>query len=44
MDLTGGNLMQEGPTESKEEPTTGDSKPGPDGTTGLPSGTWYKIE
>lgn len=40
-DGSGGNLKQE---ESKEESTTGDSKPELDGTTRLPSGTWYKIE
>jgi len=40
---SGGNLKQEVPAESKEEPT-GDSKPELDGTTRLPSGTWYKIE
>ncbi|KAG0631699.1 hypothetical protein M758_1G273200 [Ceratodon purpureus] len=44
-DGPGGNLKQEVPTEDKEEPGTGDSKPETDGTTTrLPSGTWYKIE
>jgi len=43
-DGSGGNLKQEVPTESNEEPTTGDRKPEGDGTTRLPSGTWYKIE
>jgi hypothetical protein len=43
-DGSGGNLKQEVPTEGKEEPAIGDSKAGDDGTTRLPSGTWYKIE
>lgn len=43
-DGSGGNLKQEAPTESKDEPPAGESKPGEDGTTRLPSGTWYKIE
>lgn len=43
-DASGGNLKQEVPTESNEGPTTGDRKPEEDGTTRLPSGTWYKIE